>query len=231
MIPNGHAADDPRSRLAKARKIEALLDGNVAEQDLLDLGAGSGLLAEYFSLRGAKVTAADRSNVAYASDMPLTVITEEVLPFPDGSFDIVIFNHVIEHVGEWPRQQAILEEIARILKPGGRLYLAAPNKWALIEPHFRLPLLGTLPRGLADRLVRLLRGDPEYDCYPRTRAELVALLRSCFPTVQDRSHDAIAWVIDHEMRGLAKKLLGAIPAAVFRFAWPAYPTFIFVAEK
>lgn len=230
MIPNGHAVADQPSRLLKARKIEALLGGNVAGLDVLDLGAGSGLLADYFHSRGANVTAADRSDVAYASTLPLTVIGSDSLPFGDASFDIVIFNHVIEHVGAEVEQRAMLAEIKRILRPGGRLYLAVPNKWALVEPHFKLPLLGALPRPLANLAVRLFRGDPEYDCYPLGHSQLLDLMKGCFPTVRDKSADALAWVVEHELRGFARVFMAAVPASLFRLARSAYPTFIMVAE-
>ena len=48
------------------------------------------------------------------------------LPFPDGSFDAVISNEVLEHVFE---PEAFVGEIARVLKPGGRLLLTVPFVW------------------------------------------------------------------------------------------------------
>lgn len=43
---------------------------------------------------------------------------------PSGRFDVVTMNHVIEHV---PDPVAALKEVARILKPGGRVWIATPN--------------------------------------------------------------------------------------------------------
>jgi SAM-dependent methyltransferase len=48
------------------------------------------------------------------------------VPQPDASFDVVLCTEVLEHV---PEPLAVLRGIARVLKPGGRLYLAAPQSW------------------------------------------------------------------------------------------------------
>jgi SAM-dependent methyltransferase len=48
--------------------------------------------------------------------------------YADSTFDAVILWHVLEHL---PRPDATLAEIARILKPGGRLILAVPNSGSL----------------------------------------------------------------------------------------------------
>lgn len=50
-------------------------------------------------------------------------INVEALSFPDGSFDLIICNHVLEHVNE---PHAALAEFNRCLKPGGRLIAQTP---------------------------------------------------------------------------------------------------------
>jgi SAM-dependent methyltransferase len=46
------------------------------------------------------------------------------MPFPDDSFDLVICNHVIEHVSCWER---LAQELHRVVRPGGLVYVATPN--------------------------------------------------------------------------------------------------------
>jgi SAM-dependent methyltransferase len=67
----------------------------------------------------------------------------------------VAASDVIEHVGDPDR---FVAEAARVLRPGGLLFLATPNRYSLgLEPHVRLWGVGYLPRGLAERYVRAAR--------------------------------------------------------------------------
>lgn len=54
----------------------------------------------------------------------LCVLDATKMPYKDGSFDIVVYNHVIEHIPEWEKT---IGEIERVLRKGGLLYLATPN--------------------------------------------------------------------------------------------------------
>jgi SAM-dependent methyltransferase len=56
-------------------------------------------------------------------------IEKEPLPFPDNSFDLIIFSEIFEHLRINPI--ATLKEINRVLKPEGRLLLTTPNLYAL----------------------------------------------------------------------------------------------------
>jgi SAM-dependent methyltransferase len=46
------------------------------------------------------------------------------MPFRDDAFDLVICNHVIEHVPAW---EALARELHRVVRPGGLVYVATPN--------------------------------------------------------------------------------------------------------
>lgn len=220
----GYADSHQVKRLKKAQKIAALV-GDLNGLDVLDLGTGAGMMAEYFAGQGARVTAADRDQSQYVSKLPFAKIEGQTLPLASDSFDVVIFNHVIEHVGESPQQNAMVAEIARVLRDDGQLYFAAPSKWELIEPHFRLPLLGALPRGVADTFVRL-RGVDKYDCFPLSPAAMERLLRVHFANVEDVSNKAFAWAVDNELTGAAK-IIGMIPVSI---AAPMFPTRMYIAK-
>ena len=79
------------------------------------------------------------------------------LPFPDGAFDVVHSNAVIEHVGGRERQEAFVREALRV---GRRVFLTTPNRWFPIEVHTRLPLVHWLPDPLAGARLRPRRGSP-----------------------------------------------------------------------
>jgi SAM-dependent methyltransferase len=70
------------------------------------------------------------------------------LPFPDGSFDVVFSNAVIEHVGDAERQRLFVGEALRV---GRRVFLTTPNRWFPVELHTRLPLVHWLPEEAAGR--------------------------------------------------------------------------------
>ncbi|MCS6846694.1 MAG: methyltransferase domain-containing protein [Anaerolineae bacterium] len=56
----------------------------------------------------------------------------ERLPFADGAFDVVFSNEVLEHVQD---DRAACREIARVLRPGGRAVIFAPNRLYPFETH------------------------------------------------------------------------------------------------
>jgi SAM-dependent methyltransferase len=111
---------------------------------LLDIGAGGGRHAFAAMRHGAVVTALDRSagdlkDLAAVAGAMLAagevtfdewagVVNADALdlPFPDGAFDHVVVSEVLEHV--WDDERA-LAEIARVVRPGGRVAATVPTFW------------------------------------------------------------------------------------------------------
>jgi SAM-dependent methyltransferase len=111
----------------------------------LDLGCGDGRLTS--ELDATELTAADVSAVALARAarrLPDARIVElepdAVLPFGDGSFDLVLCTETIEHVRD---VQLLLSEVRRVLRPGGTLALTTPANFPIgrlpdpFSPHLR----------------------------------------------------------------------------------------------
>ena len=153
---------DVEGRAKKGRKIVRVLEdlGGVdrAAARVLDVGVSTGLIAREVSHHAAWMVGIDidQPAIGFAAsldDSPLHLVVADGLhiPFPDGVFDVVICAHIYEHVPD-PRQ--LLAEIHRVLRPGGTCFFSATNRWVVIEPHYRIPLLSWLPRPLAHRLMR-----------------------------------------------------------------------------
>ncbi|MEZ5396329.1 MAG: class I SAM-dependent methyltransferase [Bryobacterales bacterium] len=100
---------------------------------VLDAGAGEGRYAQYFPGRryvgidlAVGDAAWDYSGIDALGDLAK-------LPFPDDTFDAALNIVTLEHV---PEPLAVLREIARVLRPGGRLFLVAPQQWEVHQaPH------------------------------------------------------------------------------------------------
>lgn len=76
--------------------------------------------------------------------------------YPDGAFDLVHSNSMIEHLGSWSNMIAAAGEIRR-LAPS--YYVQVPYFWFPMEPHFRMPGFQWLPENLRARLLmRKARG-------------------------------------------------------------------------
>lgn len=73
----------------------------------------------------------------------------DAIPFEDASFDLVVSNQVLEHVGSL---EVSLAEIARVLKPGGKVLSLFPHQEAWFEWHVGLPFIHWFPRGSRTRL-------------------------------------------------------------------------------
>jgi SAM-dependent methyltransferase len=100
----------------------------------------------------------------------------ERLPFADASFDLVTSYQTLEHVRD---VAACLEEMLRVVRPGGVVYLRAPDYDSLYEPHYRVPFLPRMNRTLARAYLRLL-GRPLAGLAGLqwvTRRQVVGLLR------------------------------------------------------
>ena len=103
---------------------------------ILDVGCAPGYLAIFLDTLGCQVHGIDL-NENWFSKYPdpqwlafLNVKTVDVeqsaLPYPEASFDAIVFTEVLEHIAICPPEK-ILAEFGRVLKPHGYLLLTTPN--------------------------------------------------------------------------------------------------------
>lgn len=225
-----HADARPTLRQKKAAKIERIVQpvlGRNPPPDILEIGVGSGLIASHFVSAAKTVWGVDVVDERVVCDFAFAMARAEMLPFPNAAFDLVISNHVIEHVDN---SQAHLREIKRVLKPNGVAYLATPNRFALLEPHYRLPLLSWLPTRLSDRYVRLLGRGDGYDVSPMTPGDLRRMAVGAGLDVKDVTREAARLTAQIE-GGVIARLAATIFAALWPLATHMSPTVVYILGR
>jgi ubiquinone/menaquinone biosynthesis C-methylase UbiE len=133
----------------------------------LDIGCSSGiitfLLGEHFQ-RAIGIDIDEealqyaQSNSASANVFFLKADSMS-LPLPSRSMDVVICNHIYEHV---PKVERMIGEIFRVLKDDGFCYFSAGNRLMIIEGHYGLPFLSWVPEPIAHRYLKLTKKGTYY---------------------------------------------------------------------
>jgi SAM-dependent methyltransferase len=161
-------ADDRRTRflahiaggLARGEALAARLPG---AGPILEVGCGTGGLLvaaarARMTIIGVDVAArwlvaARRRLADHGLAVPLVAASADRLPWPDGYFQTVVADSVLEHLDEPARA---VREWSRVLRPGGRLLVWSPNRYTLTtDPHLCLWGLGWLPRRWLPHYLRL----------------------------------------------------------------------------
>lgn len=232
-----HAALDLEGRMPKAEKIRQLLTLSADRPvRLLEIGTGSGAIAYYFSQRAGlscEAHAVDVLDQRQIEDGYAFRLVDGVqLPYADETFDVVISNHVIEHVGARDAQRTHIEEIARVLRPGGQAYLATPSRWQLVEPHFHVAFLSWLPRNWRTPYLRWRDKGDVYDCDPLAMAEVEDLLRRGHLEFRNAFVAALQMMLRTEAKP-SRLLRGvsALPTGILELLRHMSPTHIYLLEK
>lgn len=151
---------------------------------LLDIGTGTGRIADFLAAQAEHVTGLDKSPDMLrlararlqrlpASQFELVQGDFAALPFADGTFDTVIMHQVL-HYAQAP--EIVLMEAARVTRPGGRIAivdLATHDREELRQIHAHARL------GFADRQVRQWLGDAGFsvcDCRTLPTGELTVTI-------------------------------------------------------
>lgn len=111
------------------------------DTELLDLGAGAGILPQMnFKGMVKRVVGIDLDpRVVYNPYLDEGKITNgEDIPYPENSFDVVCCDNVFEHLA---KPKTVFDEVARVLRPGGVFIFKTPNKFhympviSMVTPH------------------------------------------------------------------------------------------------
>jgi SAM-dependent methyltransferase len=150
-------------RSGQERRLQLMLDHIPLEgRWILDVGCGIGTYVRRFRVLSAHVFGLDVSTERLRqAGVPGLVAGEgEALPFADGSFDVIVFNEVIEHVRD---DRQTIKDALRALREGGHIVIYAPNRLYPFETHgiylrgrYRfgnIPLVNYLPDRFRRKLV------------------------------------------------------------------------------
>jgi SAM-dependent methyltransferase len=113
----------------------ALVGFPPAPQRILEIGCGKGAILAHLQAAGHQCSGIEIDPAALAEcraahpELAVDLASGDALPFQAASFDIVLSFDVFEHIRDSDRH---VEEVRRVLKPGGRYVLQTPNKWTNI---------------------------------------------------------------------------------------------------
>ena len=161
---------DSNDRINKARKTLAVLEDYLSYTSnltLLDIGSSTGIMtneyADYFqSVVGIDidVKAVNFANQKFKkNNIRFVNLPIEETDFKEESFDVITCSHIYEHV---PSDRLLMDNIYKLLKPGGICYFAAGNRYKIIETLYNLPFLSYFPKKIANFYIRIFTKHKEY---------------------------------------------------------------------
>lgn len=158
--------DRTANRLREIREKLARIHSRfyVDTLDVLDVGCGPGELSFLFAESGHRVTGVDLNErlIEIAREraaergfgIDFRVGSADELPNDDSSVDICLAPELLEHVPDW---NACIDEMARVIRPGGILFLSTTNVLCPVQQEFSLPLYPWYPPALKRRCIELAR--------------------------------------------------------------------------
>jgi SAM-dependent methyltransferase len=216
----GFIADEFRRAGARVVGVDIDVPGLAAARARFDAGQTAS-----FDLSAA-TAAEDRTVAGRPSGLGFVCADGERLPLPSGSADVVVFNHIYEHVVD---ADEVMTDIERVLAPDGVVYLGLGNKWGVIEPHYGLPFLSWLPPKAADAYMRRFgKGDAYHE---RFRSERGLRKMTGRLNVWDYTDTVLADPVGFAAQDVVPAPLDKLPTAAWRVGRPLMPTFIWVGTK
>lgn len=136
---------------------------------ILDLGSGRGYFLIDAARRGYTVEGLEFSKryieetnkKAHEAGLAIPVVQGrgENMPYEDNSFGFINMAEVIEHVED---PEKVMEEVYRVLSPGGMAYVSVPSRYSIKDTHFHLWGINWMPRAWCDHIIGLLHRHKEY---------------------------------------------------------------------
>ena len=222
------------SRRDRAHVILQLLgDEFSAAGAIADIGSGTGIMKNALEEGSGKYIMGFELDIQFIVERTRVIGADACrLPVRDGVFDLVLLNHLYEHVRD---QAGLFREVWRVLAPGGSAYVSAGSRLAVMEPHYRLPFLSWLPRRAADRYLRATgRGETYEGVRFLTRGPLLRLMSAPGFEVTDITERALHELLGPDRGAAWRPLwegLKRLPAGVRGRVMSASPQWFFLLKK
>jgi SAM-dependent methyltransferase len=157
-------------RAGQERRLQMIARwAKLEDARVLDAGCGVGMYTAQFHARYTPHVEGieyeyERAQEARTTTPHAVVAAAEHLPYPADYFDTILSHETLEHVQD---DRAAVQEMVRVLKPGGRVVIFVPNRWYPFETHGHYwrgeyhfgntPLVNYLPDIWRDRLAPHVR--------------------------------------------------------------------------
>lgn len=246
-----HHGDNVTTHLFPYVKPSIFLDKTVLE---VGCGFGGGVLklwqvgAKAYGLdinpdaiEIAKLILKDESKERISGNIFCIAVGENI-PFKNNTFDIVFSINVLEHV---QNPTKVIRESVRVLKPGGFLFIHAPNYLYPYEGHYRLWILPMMPKILLKIYLKFRRRDVRfmetinYITPNKIESVLKKLPVRYKNMVEERLMDSIETPVNFKrgylrvllLKNLKKYKHLTLILAIIRWICKFNSTIVFIAEK
>ena len=203
LIWDYYQNESPESFEGSRARLQVLLSRIAPSQVVLNIGCGTGIFESLALARNIDIYSLDPSERSIGQLRETLHLGDKArvgyiqqLPFPDSYFDVVVVSEVIEHLSPTVTK-AGLEEVLRVLKPGGRILGTVPSREDLREQIVVCPCCGK----------RFHRWGHEQSFDPE---KMEGLLRNYFCAVRVGERPIVAWsILDWKGKcfGMLKMLL------------------------
>ena len=142
-----------------------------------DIGGGSGTLSRVVASHGHRAVCVDLNEpliaigrkraVEEGLDIEFHVASATDIPLQDHALDVCVVAELLEHIEDW---EACMNEVSRVLKPGGIVFFSTTNVMCPKQNEFNLPMYSWYPAPLKRHYVERARTDrpdlANYATYP-----------------------------------------------------------------